>query len=97
MCNKHIIGLKAYFLGVAPIPLIMLLKDDRTTLELYNKLVFFLYVRKSKYELPVFTIFSGEGGDKGHLHQNQKVWVEREYNVLRKAKVEKKLCTSIYY
>lgn len=71
----------------------MLLKDDRTTLELYNKLRFFLYVRKSKYELPVFTIFSGEG----HLHQNQKVWVEREYNVLRKAKVEKKLCTSIYY
>lgn len=69
----------------------MLLKDDRTTLELYNKLRFFLYVGKSKYELLVFTIFWGEGGDKDHLHQNQKVWVEKEYNVLRKAKVEKKL------
>lgn len=57
VCVTHTIGLKAYFLGAGPIPSSMLLGDDRTALELHNKLsCFFLYVGKSKYGLLVFII-----------------------------------------
>lgn len=41
VCNIHIVGLKAYFLGVAPI-LLSLLPKDRTALQLHNKLSFFI-------------------------------------------------------
>lgn len=38
VCVTHTIGLKAYFLGADPVPSSMLLGDDRTALELHNKL-----------------------------------------------------------
>lgn len=45
VCVTPTIGLKAYFLGADPIPSSMLLEDDRTALELHNKLsCFFFYM-----------------------------------------------------
>lgn len=55
MYNIHIVGLKVYFLGAAPIPSSMLLKEIELPYNYTINLVF-LYVGKSKYELLVFII-----------------------------------------